>query len=90
LLHSAGRYPHRLAPYGRLDGLEIPLVDGARAYERFDLADDLGFERRFEAPFLAASCEAASGASSWSSHHFSQACQYASTCLRNCWPVSTC
>ena len=55
---------HRLAAYGRLDGFEVPVLDRAAAYERVDLGCDLGFERRFEPPFLAASCEVASGASS--------------------------
>ncbi len=53
-LHGAGRYEHRQAARGRLDRLEIPAVGRAVAYERFDFGDDLGFERRLEAPFLAA------------------------------------
>jgi len=62
------------AARGRLDRLEVPVVDGARAYERLDFGDDLGFERRFEATFFAAFCEAASGASNWASHNCSLAC----------------
>jgi len=82
---------HRLASRGHLDSLKVPVVDGPRAYERFDLGEDLGFERRFEAPFLAASpSEAAEVASSSDSAHRSQACQYISTSLRNRWPASIC
>ena len=44
----------------RLNGLEVQTVDGARAYERLDLGRDFGVEGFFEAPFFAASCEAAS------------------------------
>jgi hypothetical protein len=72
---GTGRHAHRLAASGQLDGLEVSVIDGTRAYERVNLVDDLGFERRFEAPFLAASCETTSGASNWASAHCSQACQ---------------
>ncbi|OGP85360.1 MAG: hypothetical protein A2Y95_02500 [Deltaproteobacteria bacterium RBG_13_65_10] len=88
--HGPSRDAQHATARGRLDGLEVPVLDGARAYERFDLGDALGFERRFEPPFLAASCEAASGATSSASAHRSQARQYASTCSRNCRPASTC
>src|SRR3990172_4759751 len=90
MLYSAGRHAHRLAAHRHLDGLEVPLVNRAPAYQRFNLGDDLRFESPFEAPFLAASCEAASGAASWASPHCSQARQYASTSSRNSWPASTC
>jgi hypothetical protein len=43
---------------GRLDRLEVPVVDSARAYESFDLGDGLGFERRVEPPYWPP-CEAA-------------------------------
>jgi hypothetical protein len=74
-LNGPGRHAYRFASRGCLDRFEVPAVDGARAYECFDLGDDLGFEGRFEAPFLAASCEAASGAFNSASAHCSQACQ---------------
>jgi hypothetical protein len=90
LLDGASRHPQGLAPRRHLDGLEIQTAEGASAYQRFNFGDDLGREGRFEPPFLTASCEAASGVSSWVSAHCSQACQYASTCLRNSWPASTC
>ena len=63
-LDGARRHAQRLAPRSRLDRLEVPILNCAVAYKRFDLRDDLDLERRFEPPFLAASCEAASGASS--------------------------
>ena len=47
-LDGPGRHAHRLAAYGRLDGFEVPVLDRAGAYERFNLGEDLGFERRFE------------------------------------------
>jgi len=72
---TARRHAQRLAARGGLDVLEVPVVDGASAYQRFDLGDDLGREGRFEPPFLAPSCAAASGVSSWASAHCSQACQ---------------
>ena len=43
------------------DSIQVPIFDGAASYERFDLGDDFGGEGRFEPPFLAASCETASG-----------------------------
>jgi len=60
---------------GRLDGLEVQPVDRAQTYERFDLGADFRVEGFFEAPFWAASREAAWGASSWASAHCSQASQ---------------
>jgi hypothetical protein len=59
-------------PRGDLDRLEV--LDGA-TYERFDLDRDFYLERLLEPPFGAASCEAASGASSSASAHRSQASQ---------------
>ena len=64
LLDGASRNGERAPTRGRLDGLEVQPVDRARTYERFDLGDDFRVEGFFEAPFLAASCEAAWGASS--------------------------
>ena len=75
LLHGPRREGERLAARGGLDRLEVQPVDRARAYERFDLCDDLRREAFCEAPFLAASCAAASGASRWASAHCSQARQ---------------
>jgi len=56
----------------RLDGLEVQTLDRARAYERLDFGRDFGVKGFFEAPFFAASCEAASNSVS---AHCSQACQ---------------
>ena len=58
--HCAGSQLKRLATGRRLDRLEVQTVDRARAYERLDFRRDFGREGSFEAPFLAASCEAAS------------------------------
>ena len=61
VLDGAGRHPQRFAAGGRLDGLEVPVLDGAGAYERLDLGDDFGREGRLEPPFWAAAWAAASG-----------------------------
>ncbi len=90
LLHGPRRDGERTSARGRLDRLEVQPVDRARAYERFDLGDDLRVEGFFAAPFLAASCAVASGVSSWASAHCSQASQRASTWRRNCWPAAIC
>ena len=45
LLDGAGCYAERLTPRGDLDGLEVPGVDGAFAYERVDLGEDFRSER---------------------------------------------
>lgn len=71
-LDRAGGQLKRLATGRRLDRLEVQTVDRARAYERLDLRRDFGREGFFEAPFLAASCEAAPNAVS---AHCSQASQ---------------
>jgi len=63
------------SPGRGLDRLEVQSIGRARRDQRLDFADDLGIERRFEPPFLAASCEAASGTSSSASAHRSHACQ---------------
>ena len=75
LLDDASREPQRFPPRGHLHGLKIPVLHAPRPCQPFDLADDLGVERGFEAPFLAASSEAAPTASSWASAHCSQARQ---------------
>ncbi len=75
LLDGVRRDLQRSPPCGRLHRLEVQPVGGARSDQRFDLLDDLGFEGRFEAPFLAAPFAAASGASSSASAHCSHACQ---------------
>lgn len=83
LFDCARRHTQRF-PAGRdLNRFQIPTVDASRPYELLDFRADLGFERRFEAPFLAAPSEAACGVSSSASAHLSQASQYASICLRN-------
>ena len=48
--HSARRHPQRPTARGRLDRLEVPVVDHRVAYQRFDFGDDLGCERRFAPP----------------------------------------
>jgi hypothetical protein len=90
VLDGAGRHAQRLAARGRLDRLEVPVLDGAGAYERVDLGDDLGREGRAEPPFWAASGAAAAGAASWASAQRSQASQKTSTWRRNCWPAAIC
>jgi hypothetical protein len=75
-------------PRGHLDRLKV--LDRFATYERFDLGRNLSLKRLLEPPFFAASCEAASGASISASAHRSQASQYASKALRNCWPASIC
>jgi hypothetical protein len=80
---GAGCHGQGPAPGGGLDRLEVHSFGRARTYERLDFGDDLDCERRFEAPFLNASCEVASGASNSMSAHSSQALQYASSCCRN-------
>jgi hypothetical protein len=90
LLHGPRRNRKHAAADARLDRLEVHPIDRARSDQGFDLPLDLRLERRFEAPFLAASSEAASGeAISWSAST-SQAFQYASTCSRKRWPASIC
>ena len=54
-----------------LDRLEVQPVNGARAYELFDLLDDLRLERLLEPPFSAASFEAARPSWMRASHNFS-------------------
>ena len=75
LLHGPSREGERASARGRLDRLEVPPVNRARAYERVDLGDDLRRKGFAEALFLTASRTAASGASSWASAHCSQARQ---------------
>jgi len=57
-LDGACRDAQRLAPSGDLNRLEVPVIDGA-AYQCFNLGGDLLGEERCEAPFFAASFEAA-------------------------------
>jgi len=78
----------RLTTRRDLNGFEIDALDCSRPDQRFDLADDLCLERRFEPPFSVSILEAASLASSSASAQRSHASQNASTCLRNFWPVS--
>ena len=61
-LHRPTGDPQRLSAYRRLDRLEVDPLGRARTYQRVDLGFDLGNEGAFEAPFLAASVEAAWGA----------------------------
>ena len=69
LFDRTGRNTQRFPPRGSLDGLQIPVVYGSRANKPLDFRQDLGFERPFEAPFFAASGEAAlSAIPSWASH----------------------
>jgi hypothetical protein len=75
LLHGPSRHAKRTTAGRCLDGLEVQPVDCARTYERFDLGADFRGEGFFEPPFLAASCEVASGASNSASAHGSQASQ---------------
>jgi len=75
LLHGPSRHAKRPLAGRCLDGLEVQPVDCARTYERFDLGADFRGESFFELPFLAASCEVASGASNSASAHGSQASQ---------------
>ena len=89
--HSARRHPQRPTARGRLDRLEVPVVDHRVAYQRFDFGDDLGCERRFDPPFLAASCEAASsGIRNWASHTRSLASTSSCPSARNWWYSSIC
>jgi hypothetical protein len=75
LLDGASRNGERAPARSRLDGLEVQPVDRARTYKRFDLGDDFRVEGFFEAPFLAASCAVALGASNSASAHGSHASQ---------------
>ncbi len=59
LLHRACGDMKRLPPGGHLDGFEIELLGSPRPDQRFNFVDDLDLEDRREAPFLAASAEAA-------------------------------
>jgi hypothetical protein len=71
LLDRPGRHTHRHAPYGRLEGFEVALVDVNSAYERFDLGRDFRGEDRLE-PFFSAPCSVCSSASSSASAARSQ------------------
>ena len=53
LFDGTGCYPQRLASSGRLDRLEVPIVDSA-AYERLDLFGDLGLEEGLKSFFSSA------------------------------------
>lgn len=64
LLHDARSQTQRVTADGDFHRLEIEPVGPAGPYERLDLLDDLRLERCAEPPFLAASGEVASGASS--------------------------
>jgi len=76
LLDSPCCHRQRPTPSGHLDRLEIQAIGRPRGDQRFDFADDLARERRFEPPFLAApSSEAASAAPSSASAHRSHASQ---------------
>ena len=56
---GSGSEDQRLATSGDLHRFEIQTLARPRAYECFDLLGNLGFERRLEPPFWAASFEAA-------------------------------
>jgi hypothetical protein len=71
-LDGPGRHLQCATTRRGLDRLEVQPVDGARAYERLDLGRDFSGEGFLEAPFFAASGEAAF---SWASAHCSQASQ---------------
>lgn len=75
LLYRPGRQTHRLAAHGRLQGFEVAVIDGARAYERLDLGRDFAREGCPEPPFSAPSSELCSSASSAASAARSQSCQ---------------
>jgi hypothetical protein len=57
--HRACGHGKRLPPSRRLDRLEIDPLYCPRTDEGFDFPDDFRLEGDFEAPFLAASFEAA-------------------------------
>jgi hypothetical protein len=75
LFDGAGRDAQRFPPRGRFNRLQVPVVARARTYERVDLGDNFGGERRREPLFFAPSCEAASGAANL----VSQSCSLVST-----------
>jgi len=78
----------RLSTRGRLNGLEIPAVGGAVAYERFDLMRNFRLKRRTEPPFSRRSAAGSARRSISASANRSQATQYSSVASRNCRPVS--
>jgi hypothetical protein len=78
----------RLATGGRLNGLEIPAVDGPVAYERRDLVRNLRLERRTEPPFSRRSAAVSARGAISASANRSHAPQYSSVASRNCRPVS--
>jgi len=71
----AGGHLQGFPPRGGLDGLQVTTIHRPRPYELFDFSEDFRFKRRFEAPFLAASAEAASSVSNSASAQRSQASQ---------------
>jgi len=76
LLDGTSRDRQSSSSCGSFDGLEIQTVGCARRDQGLDFLDDLGVERLFEPPFLAASVlEVAWGAASWASAQCSQAPQ---------------
>jgi hypothetical protein len=90
IVHAVGTRgdPERLPPRGRLDGLEIPVGDGAGADERGDLLRYFRLERRTEPPFSRPSGAASARPSNSASATRSQAIQYSSVASRNCRPAS--
>jgi len=80
LLQSPGRDTECTLARRRLDGLEVQTINGARAYERFDLGRDLRVEGFLEPPFLAPSCKASDAVSL-----ASQSCSLISTSSRVSW-----
>ncbi len=52
-LDGAGGHLQRGSARRGFQRLEVEIVGRAWAYERFDFLNDLGLERRLEAPFLA-------------------------------------
>jgi len=71
LLDSPRRDDQGALPRPPLDGLKIQRVDGPLAYEGFNLGDDFGVERLFEAPFFASAEAIPSGDRSRASQSWS-------------------
>ena len=83
LLDGAPGDAQRLSTGGRLNGLEIPVVNGAGPYERGDLLRNLRLERRTEPPFSRRSAAGSTRRSISASANRSQAPQYSSVASRN-------
>jgi len=71
LRDGSGGDGQRLTACGDFHRFEIQALARPGTYERFDLLGDLGFERRLEPPFSAASFEAARESWIRAAHNFS-------------------